>query len=127
MTKYVNPTGEGYVGTATVTDYGSRLSVTIVRGAMERIGVGPGEQIRVFPAADRLRIVPETPGLEGGLGPNTTGADGSGPNRKPGQVTVSDVALTHLGVAGDDHVRFYHRDDALVVVPADADPFVEGP
>lgn len=115
--KYVVETGDGYVGIYAVGSDG----VDIGGPALRPIGLEVGDQTYVVDGEDRIEIHRDRSTVEG---EPTVSYQVS---KHSGHMTVClrPHAITPLDVEPGDDVRVYDRDDRLVVVRADDDPFVD--
>lgn len=112
--KYVNPTGEGYLGVATVRRHSLPLCIGTwpvdweVGATVSFIEASPGVALVAGQDADAV-------------GHTTVSNFGSGSRR----VCVSGQALAELGVENGDDVRAYERDaESVLLVPAAGDPML---
>lgn len=126
--KYVVDTGPGYLGIVSISpgsDGG--LSASISPSDMSAIGVGSGEEVGVDARSDRIviRLLAGRVTSDEEKSRQTT-KDGGGWRRKSGVLGLY-KSLESLPVAVGDSVRIYKREDPerLVVVPRDADPFLD--
>ncbi len=112
--KYVNPTGDGYLGTYSISN---REVIFNLRTK------GPwGEDIAEVHALEEPN---ESVALVRDADASDPRLMGSHEVWEDGRIGVGGQALDHLGVAGDDEVRLYERAaGGLRLVPADDDPML---
>lgn len=126
--KYVVDTGPGYLGIITISpgsDGG--LSASISPSDMSAIGVGSGEEVGVTARSDRVVIRPlRDRDPEEGERVRRTTTEGGGSRRHSGVLGLY-KSLEALPVEVGDSIRIYKRSapERLVVVPRDADPFLD--
>lgn len=118
--RYVNPTGEGYVGTLTFGAKGAEIRTETIEG----LDWPPGTEVVVHDQGDRLHFGtdPDAPGTQ--IGTRTVQKR----SRHAPKITVTSGDGRRILHAGETRVRVYlARDDpGLVLVPQARDPFVDG-
>lgn len=113
MSKYVNPTGEGYVSTHTVR----HCSVSISVGMLD-LDWTPQDRVYAFETAEGVALVTEKPA---DVLAKTQVAD------ECRMVHLPQAVCEALAVSKNDDVRVYQRDaGGLLLVDADDDPRVGG-